>query len=310
MSYLQLLNESSEIPNAAGLFIINEETASSVEFKPIEENKSDGYVTAETQLQKGNTLNRNRRFYPTPDLNKGLQDPRILEMVQTGNLKGEAGHPLDTSLARQQSIFPTLEQVWYKKLWMEGDIVKAWVRGTNNNLGESFNKDLKCGQRPSFSLRAVGVVVNENGTMKVKNLKVITYDRVYYPSHSNAYVEKIIANESGDVIQEMALNPEYENNLSVSKKEELQYIKECGNSIFTPNLNHKVMDNDSSLVNYIREQSDVIKNLEDQYGLGKSSIKVQRNGKCIMENAIGDKFIVNLEDAVTRSLIEEIDKFY
>lgn len=310
MSYIQLLNESSAIPNASGLFIINEETANAVEFKPISESKADGYVTAETQLQKGNVLNRNRRFYPTPDLNKGLQDPRILEMIQTGNLKGEAGHPLDTSLARQQSIFPTLEQVWYKKLWMEGDIVKAWVRGTNNSLGESFNKDLKCGQRPSFSLRAVGVVVNENGTMKVKNLKVITYDRVYYPSHSNAYVEKIVANESGNVVQEMTLEPSYENNLSTSKKEELKYIKESGNSIFCPDISYKVMENNASLVNYVREQSDIVKILEDQYGLGNSNIQVQPNGKCIMENAIGDKFIVNLEDAVTRSLIEDIDKFY
>lgn len=140
--------------------LICEETKAEVEFKVKDENKN-GFVIAEGILQEGNEVNRNRRYYPTQELAAGIMAPKQQELIKSGNFKGEAGHPLDTSLTRQAKIDPTNEQVWYQKLWMDGDYVMAHFRGTNNALGRSFNDDLKDGQRPSFSLRALGSLVNE-----------------------------------------------------------------------------------------------------------------------------------------------------
>ena len=176
--------------------IICEETNSNVEFKIQSENKN-GFVLAEGVLQKGNEINRNRRYYPVEELRRSINSPRQQELIKTGNFKGEAGHPLDKTLARQSKVDPQCEQVWYTKLWMDGDLVMGHFRGTNNDLGRSFNDDLKDGQLPSFSLRALGSLVNENGRMTVRNMQMVAYDRVYFPSHPGAYTTKILTTESG-----------------------------------------------------------------------------------------------------------------
>lgn len=171
-------------------YIINEMVSEAVECSIV--NEHNGFVIAEGILQQGEKINRNKRFYSTEDLRKEIYGPRVRELVTTGNFKGEAGHPIDMSIVRQQKIDPNLEQVWYTKLWMEGSYVKAQFRGTNNALGRSFNDDLKDGQRPSFSLRSLGSITTDHGQNRVCNLRMITYDRVYYPSYDNAYTEKIL----------------------------------------------------------------------------------------------------------------------
>ena len=152
----------------------------------------NGFVTAEGTLQVGEKENRNRRFYSTEDLHSEIYSDRIRELVTTGNFKGEAGHPLDLNLSRQQKVDGTLEQVWFTKLWMEGPLVKAQFRGTNNELGRSFNEDLKDGQLPSFSLRSIGSIKNNGGRNQVTNLRIICYDRVYFPSYPDAYTDHIV----------------------------------------------------------------------------------------------------------------------
>jgi hypothetical protein len=176
--------------------ILCEETSANVEFKVKGENRN-GFLIAEGILQQGNEINRNRRYYPTEELVAAINSPRCKELVESGNLKGEAGHPTDTSLSRQAKVDPTLEQVWYQKLWMDGPVVKSWVRGTNNELGKSFDMDLKSGQKPAFSLRSLGSIRIVNGRSNVCNLKIITYDRVYYPSYRAAYLTQIIKESAG-----------------------------------------------------------------------------------------------------------------
>ena len=75
---------------------------------------------------------------------------------------------------------------------MEGPLVKAHFRGTNNELGRSFNEDLKDGQLPSFSLRSIGSIKNNGGRNQVTNLRIICYDRVYFPSYPDAYTDHIV----------------------------------------------------------------------------------------------------------------------
>jgi hypothetical protein len=174
-------------------YIINESLEDAVSFDIVDENKQTGFVIAEGIIQQAGKMNRNRRYYNQEDLHKEIYSDRLRELITTGNFKGEAGHPLDMNLARQQKVDPTLEQVWYTKVWMEGDYVKAQFRGTNNELGKAFNDDLKCGQKPSFSLRSLGSIRIVNGKSNVTNLRIITYDRVYYPSYDNAYTERIVS---------------------------------------------------------------------------------------------------------------------
>ena len=173
------------------VFVINEAAEKVVSCETVNVGRN-GFVTAEGVLQVGEKENRNRRFYSTEDLHSEIYSDRIRELVTTGNFKGEAGHPLDLNLSRQQKVDGTLEQVWFTKLWMEGPLVKAHFRGTNNELGRSFNEDLKDGQLPSFSLRSIGSIKNNGGSNQVTNLRIICYDRVYFPSYPDAYTDHIV----------------------------------------------------------------------------------------------------------------------
>ena len=195
-----MINESSVPPDAVSCDIIK---------------KDDDFVVAETVLQVAEVLNRNRRYYSTEDLHGQIYGDRWTELVKSGYACGEAGHPLDMNLARQQKIDPTLTCVQYIKCWMEGPVVKAWCRGTFNELGKTFNKDLKAGKKPAFSLRSLGSIRINNGRSQVTNLRLITYDFVIYPSYVQAYVQGIVesANEQKSIQEAVA---ERGNNMFIS----------------------------------------------------------------------------------------------
>ena len=62
--------------------------------KIIKEDKRCNRVIAQGTLQEANEKNRNGRFYDSRDLFPQLTAPRTLELLNTGNLRAENGHPL------------------------------------------------------------------------------------------------------------------------------------------------------------------------------------------------------------------------
>jgi hypothetical protein len=282
--------------------IITEETATNIEFKVQGENKN-GFVIAEGTIQNGNETNRNRRYYPTDELRRALNAPRQKELVESGNFKGEAGHPLDKTLARQSKIDPTNEQVWYTKIWMEGDSVKARFRGTNNDLGKSFNDDLKDGQRPSFSLRALGSLVNENGRMTVRNMQIVTYDRVYFPSHPGAYTEKIITTESAGN-QTIYIPKKFE-----AKRSEIEALMESGNSVESPNIVTPLTQQEVN--NFILSESTNLRNVINQFDIFYESVELNPDMRTVtMKTRLGDTIHLSLETAVSREIINGISDMF
>lgn len=282
--------------------IINEETTANVEFKIQSENKN-GFVLAEGIIQRGNEVNRNRRFYPTSELRRAINAPRQKELVETGNFKGEAGHPLDKTLARQSKVDPTCEQVWYTKLWMDGDYVKAHFRGTNNDLGRSFNDDLKDGQRPSFSLRALGSLVNENGKMTVRNMQMVAYDRVYFPSHPEAYTTKILTTESAG--GQAVYYPQY----FEAKKSEIASLTEAGNSVESPNVITPLTQEEVN--SFILSESTNIRKVLNQFDILYESIELNPDMRSVtMTTRLGDKIYLSLESAVSREIINGVSDMF
>lgn len=287
--------------------IITESTKNNVEFKVQSENKN-GFVIAEGVIQEADEVNRNRRFYPLQELSIAINAPRQQELVSTGNFKGEAGHPLDQSLQRQSKIDPTNEQVWYTKLWMEGPFVKAHFRGTNNELGRSFNADLKDGQRPSFSLRALGSLVNENGRMTVRNMQIVTYDRVYFPSHSKAYTTKIVTSEAvnQEPITYYIPDPESE---YWQKELELAGIVERGNTPLAESLVTPLTQQEINA--FVVQESYNIKNVMNQIDVLYESINLSSNGtEVTMKTKLGDTIILPLDTAIQREIMNEVCKYY
>lgn len=283
--------------------ILCEETMTSVEFKIKGEDKL-GFVTAEGVVQEGNEVNRNRRFYPTEELGRNVSSSRTRELVETGNFKGEAGHPTDTSLARQAKVDPRYEQVWYKKLWMDGDYVKAWFTGTSNELGKSFNDDLKRGQKPSFSLRAVGALTNENGRMTVRNMQMIAYDRVYFPSHSKAYTSHIIATEAVVGMPQVA-NLRYtipDDEYFAAKINEINMLAECGN-ILDGNGCIETPLTQSEMNSYLLAESGRVIDVINTFDILYESMTLDPTMKTVsMKTKAGDTIYLSLEEAVQKEI--------
>ena len=101
----------------------------------VEENKHTGRVVAEGTLQEANMKNRNGRWYDSRDLFPELCAPRQIELIRTGNMRGENGHPLSKDLIRQQTIDPNNCSVVYTKFWTDGNFVKGRFFGTFNDKG-------------------------------------------------------------------------------------------------------------------------------------------------------------------------------
>lgn len=261
-------------PDTIG-YVIIETATTSEDIMPakIIEKRGDGRVLAEGCLQEANMKNRNGRFYDSRDLFPELVAPRQLELLRTGNMRGENGHPLSKDLVRQQTIDPNNCSVIFTKFWTDGDLVMGNFFGTYNALGEEFNKELMYGLSPSFSMRALGTIKNTNRGAEVKGVKLITYDRVIYPSHNKAYTHGVVSEGSNLLLEE----------------------NDKGTLI--PITNQSVID-------YIKEESCNIKQIRESFDLLYDDIKLINNKSQVqLTDRAGGIFIVNLENYIHNEII-------
>lgn len=277
-------------PDALGYVIIETGTTSE-DIMPAKIIKTaNGRVVADGCLQEANMKNRNGRFYDSRDLFPELVAPRQLELLGTGNMRGENGHPLSKDLVRQQTIDPNNCSVIYTKFWTDGDLVMGRFFGTLNDKGEEFDKELRAGFSPSFSLRALGTIRNTNRGAEVKGIKLITYDRVIYPSHNKAYTHGIVS-ESANINQ----------NYSVQEGSNL-YLPNDDKGLIVPITNE-------SVINFIKEESASYKKITESFDLLYDDIKLINRGTQVqLTDRAGSMFVVNLEECVRREIMEECCK--
>ena len=262
-----------------------------------------GRVIAEAILQVADEVNRNGRMYPYEELIPQLTAPRTLELLESGYLRGEMGHPISDSLTRQQTIDDTRTCVQFLKLWHEGKIVKATYRCTNNAFGQALNEDLLDGCKPSFSLRALGTVEKENGVSIVRNLKVITWDGdVVYPSHPSAYTQKVIGtiNESANIPEDAnkktRLQHLYETTMQSRDISKLKSIEESG--IMIPITNQGVID-------LLKHESNNIKSIREMFDFAYTDMYLNSEGtKVTLKDKDGLTSVINLEQYIHNELMD------
>ena len=251
--------------------------------KIIRQDKACDRVIAQGTLQEANEKNRNGRFYDSRDLFPQLTAPRTLELLNTGNLRAENGHPLSKELVRQQTIDPEKTVAIFLKLWTEGNFIKAHFMGTNDARGEEFNKDLLCGFSPSWSLRALGTIQNTGRGAEVKGIKVITWDRVIYPSHPRAYTDGIVSESAG-----VGMN----NDSNV-------FLEQNDKGILIPITNE-------SVINYIKSESANFKTIKESYDLLYDDIELINRGTQVkLTDRAGGIFVVNLESYIHDEIMNE-----
>ena len=244
--------------------------------------KDDDRVMAQGILQEANMKNRNGRFYDSRDLFPELTSSRTLELLSTGNMKAENGHPLSKDVSRQQVIDPNNTVAVFLKFWTDGDFVKGIFVGDENQIGESFDKELRKGRKPSWSLRALGTIQNTNRGAEVKNVKLITYDRVIYPSHDKAYTLGLVS-ESANIIPEG-------NKLIMSENE---------SGLLIP-INVK------EAMSYIQTESANINLMKEFFDLQYDQATLINNGRQVqLTDRVGSTYVVNLESYIHDEIMNE-----
>lgn len=239
-------------------------------------------------LQDLDVVNRNTRIYTKEEMDPDLYSDRIQkELIPTGNMKGEANHPLDKSLARQQVVDIERSAVVYHKIWREGNLILGEYCGTNNSLGDYFNKDLASGYKPSFSLRALGSIETEGGKSYVRNIRIITYDWVILPSHKIAYTQKIIDNPSATTESSMP---------DELRTENASIIQE--NTI-------PIMD--ASALSFIKAESANIKSVLENFDVAYSTAQLINEGSSVaLTDPLGTTFVVNVEEYIKRQYMDDL----
>lgn len=275
-------------------YILNESSVC-MESIDLRETKNSNRVTGVGILQTGNEKNRNGRIYKTEDLAREIVAPRQRELIAAKQFCGEAGHPIGaeaSTLVRQQTIDPTKICVRYLKLWMEGDNVMAHFQGTNNALGEAFDKDLRQGVLPAFSLRALGTIESTAQGAVVQNLKMITYDYVIFPSHPHAYTKGIL-NESV-----MDIAPKSNFAMTSAMDGNRSFIKEFSNSDVINTISMK-----ESAVSYIKDKSSNFKMLQELYDMANyDTVDIINAHKIALTEAGKNTIIMNIEDYISNEI--------
>lgn len=277
-------------------YILNESSVC-MESVDIREDRNSNRVTGIGALQTGNEKNRNGRIYRTEDLVREINAPRQKELLAAKQLCGEAGHPIGadaSSLVRQQTIDPTKICVRYLKLWMEGDNVMATFQGTNNALGEAFDKDLRQGVLPAFSLRALGTISSTPHGAVVENLKMITYDYVIYPSHPHAYTRGVL-NESASSIAIPKSNFAMSNAMDGSKS----FIKEFSNQ----DVVNAISTMRESAISYVKDKSSNFKMLQECYDMTKyDTVDIINPHKLALTEAGKNTIVMSIEDYIANEI--------
>ena len=224
--------------------------------------------------------NRNGRIYEEKDMKPEIYSDRIQkELIPTGNMRGHDGHPSSNELSVQSVIDPKICSVLYTKIWLEGSEVHANFRGTNNQYGKAFTEDLLEGCKPSFSLRALGSVDRErNGKCYVRNIRIITWDRVIFPSHKRAYTTGFVTPKTEGTITESA------------NMYNTDVINE--NGILIPVVNQQVVD-------YIKTESTNVKSILNTFDTLYETAIICNGGKNVqLQTVDGDRIVINLEQYI------------
>lgn len=272
--------------------IILEKATTSIDARVIGENA--GKVEATGILQDLGLENRNGRIYELKDIKPEIEGDRLQkELIPTGNCLGEWGHPISQELSRQSVIDPKNSAVRFTKIWLEGNEVHGNFKGTNTNYGLAFNADLLEGVKPSFSLRALGSVDRErNGKCYVRNIRVICYDSVVYPSHKRAYMTGFVSPTNESAVNEsvnISTIDNYTNSKSVYE-----------NGLLIPVVNQQVVD-------YIKQESANVKSIVNTFEtLYESAIIVNDGKKVQLTLAGGDRILVNLEQYIQDEIMRYV----
>jgi hypothetical protein len=181
-----------------GFFLISEEKGLEQEPKVTYKNKNICRFEVPV-LQESDNKNRNGRIYDWDTLYDGAMSPDVKELIDNNKFFCECGHPVEQTIERHTLIDRTnssclIKDLNFKKPYIGSNLVET----TSTALGRDLmGLIVDNGCKVSFSMRAIGKMVQERDVIKVKKpLRIICWDEVIRPSVAKAYMGKIIESDN------------------------------------------------------------------------------------------------------------------
>ena len=173
----------------------------------------------------GTSLNKNKREYPSDELNRDI-NRYMIEMVQTKRSMGELNHSQTAEVNPERAchLVTQLHEdngTWYGKskiLTGEGLPCGNLVKGLINN-----------GVSVGISTRSLGTLEESNGHKIVRNLHIVAFDCVADPSYPTAFVNGILESKQWILDDSGTYEAMYENFektlTKLPKKEVDEYLR-------------------------------------------------------------------------------------
>lgn len=184
--------------------VIESQTEPNLGFEIIKEGKNDNglsFLRFKTCLQTFGHRNRNRRLWLSKWMKIMLNAPELLELLREGGVPGENGHPVppsgEVSMERILTIEPNnISHVIKEFLWLGEDRLDGIVETIDdgNGPGDKFKRGIMQGLPVSFSTRSI-IPQRKNADGSIDQTgpgRYVTSDRVFIPSHKEAYINKSI----------------------------------------------------------------------------------------------------------------------
>lgn len=188
--------------NYLDYFVVMEQTSpENSKIDIISDGSKDGlnFVRFSTCLQSFRGRNRNRRLWKAEQIRAMANDRPVQELIEKGSFVGEAGHPVPmdgkVTIERILTIDPLRCSHRIISLsWPNNDEIHGIVETLDEgpgSPGDRFRRNILQGVCPAFSLRSlVPQRKNADGSIDVLGPgRMVCYDRVYLPSHEEAYMD-------------------------------------------------------------------------------------------------------------------------
>lgn len=174
-------------------YILMEETSPVQKFNVTRVKNEFGleYLRFRACLQSLDVVNRNRRLYTTKAILAGLQAQNIQELIKKGTWVGENGHPITDDIKRVTSYDPNNLSHRILDYELSGNLLYGTIETlADKGPGKSFMYHILQGLEASFSLRALAALTKKGDTTYITSKPfIVTYDRVIFPSHKEAYMD-------------------------------------------------------------------------------------------------------------------------
>jgi hypothetical protein len=186
--------------NLGALCYIQEQTSYPEDYKnnfgyTVHDRGNRFFLTFPAILQSFGVLNRNKRSYLAENImDKINNDEFIQDMLRRNSWWGEIDHPapefIGQELTMNRIANPDLKMTshYIRSPKLNGNLLEANIQ-TDSSNEHGMNMAIKIVDGkiiPAFSARVLGELKNIGGRPIVMVRKLITYDFVGYPSHSDA----------------------------------------------------------------------------------------------------------------------------